>query len=211
MSLWFEESMVWVGSRVIRKMFPSVLFSYASRDSSTDARACFFGGLGRGEVCPSDLARDRFSCPSGDEFLTVGVSAAAERPELGLLEEAVGGVGVFVMLILGFTTGSSYPEGGNGVEVEEFPADSCVDCVVFGVEGPDSFSSRRRRICNQRLATASWGIMDPACLIHLLLVRSLWRRRGRLLIIIHVGDAFVKQMFRDDSQIAWSGSLVFLT
>jgi hypothetical protein len=52
-----------------------------------------------------------------------------------------------VMLIFGFTAGSAFSEEIGGVEDEEIPVDPRVGCVLFGAEAPDSFSSRRRRIC----------------------------------------------------------------
>jgi hypothetical protein len=77
----------------------------------------------------------------------VGRSAASWVPGLTLLERAMGGVGALVMLIFGFTAGSAFSEEIGGVEDEEIPVDPRVGCVLFGAEAPDSFSSRRRRIC----------------------------------------------------------------
>jgi len=158
MSLWFEESTCWLGSKVIRKMLPSVLFSYASIDSSTDAGVCFFGGLGRGEVCPFDSARCRFNGSSAGVVLTVGASAPFEVPALSLVKGfwvgRVEGVGALVMLIFGLGPDSAFSPTTGAVEEEEASVTPSVCDVAFGP--PDSISSRRRRICNaQRLATSS--------------------------------------------------------
>ena len=104
------------------------------------------GGLGRGEACPSDLALDRFNCPSAGVFLTMGRSAAFWGSGLALLERAAGGGGALVILIFGFAAGSAF-SGGIGVFEDEDTGDASVGGVLFGVEAPDSFSSRRRRIC----------------------------------------------------------------
>ena len=68
-------------------------------------------------------------------------------PGLTLLERATGEVGALVMLIFGFTAGSAFSEEIGVVEDDGIPVDPSVGCVLFGVETPDSFSSRRRRIC----------------------------------------------------------------
>ncbi len=102
-------------------MPPSVLFSYASSDSSTDTGACFFGGLGRGEVCPSDLARGRFKAFSTGACLTIEASAPFEGSALTLLEEPRGGVAALVMLIFGLGAALGVSEGTGAVEDEELP------------------------------------------------------------------------------------------
>jgi hypothetical protein len=65
-----------------------------------------------------------------------------------LLEEPIGGLGAFVTLILGFGAGSELSEGTDVVEEEGITVFPCVCCGLFGFDTPDSFSSRRRRICN---------------------------------------------------------------
>jgi len=142
-------------------MPPSVLFSYASSDSSTDTGACFFGGLGRGEVCPSDLARGRFSSFSAGAFLTMEASAPFGGSALTLLEEPRGGLAALVILIFGLGTELEAAEGTGALEDEELPETPWAFSADLEVETPDNFSSRRRRICKtQPLATSSARTMS---------------------------------------------------
>jgi len=57
-------------------------------------------------------------------------------------------LGALVILSLVFTAGSTVSAvmGAEGDGDDETPADASVGFVILGVDGPDSFSSRRRRI-----------------------------------------------------------------
>lgn len=83
-------------------------------------------------------------------------SAPFEGSALTLLEEPRGGLAALVILIFGLGAALGVWEGTGAVEDEELPETPWAFSADLIVEAPDSFSSRRRRICNaQQLATSS--------------------------------------------------------
>lgn len=88
-------------------------------------------------------------------------SAPFEGSTLTLLEEPRGGLAALVILIFGLGVEIGASEGTGAVEDEELPETPWAFSADMRVEAPDSFSSRRRRICKaQRLATSSARTMS---------------------------------------------------
>lgn len=101
------------------------------------------GGFDIEEVWSSDLARARFKRPSSDWLLTMGREVPVDGVIVSLLTDwEIGGVRVFVMLILGFDVDSiSFVPEGDVEAVLEFSA--VFVFIVLEEPDPDSFSSRR--------------------------------------------------------------------
>lgn len=88
-------------------------------------------------------------------------SAPLEGSALTLLEEPRGGLAALVILSFGLSAGLGASEETGAVEDEELPETPWAFSVDLRVEAPESFSSRRRRICRAlRLAVSSAETMS---------------------------------------------------
>ena len=137
---------------MIRKICPSILFSYILISSSRGV-LCVLGAGDCVGFCSSDSARGRFNDSGLDEILTGGVLV----PFAGRVPSFVKGLSDGVgedwldgrMEILGLGAASEVPEVA-GVEEREddtgSPASPPEACAPCGFGGPASFSMRRLRI-----------------------------------------------------------------